>query len=481
MDLAVKQKSYPLSESFVLLTDEMIIMKRMMWLFITLLLIITACGRTKGHSKAEDIEMGHMPENNSIITLDSSTKSEHLISSQNGGVISIPCGANGRMDIGFIGGAVDQDVVFEVSSINLSTGFCLEEKGLQSNVELKIPASICYVTLDEIPQDTMIVKYDDNGTGYSVIPTQRVQIGDVNGIIAFVDGFSSYGIGSVSKAEMDEMANSLEEAGFDWVLRIDDKIQDKVGAYMTYEVAALIEMRNTEAPNPRVMQGTYRGQAVIRQFQDVTFEGETFYGVTEGKDMEAEFTLHPVFQTFEPEPGSDLPMLCGLVAESYAGKGILKLKKVISEGSNGDNSGINIMDLVDPLANQWGIPVPRSIDMETTFTVTTDGPMAYFTCYIEGVGPVTLTGSIVGYGKKSKEEPKVELEPLKELELEPLVVDKKQNNQEPNPEIEDDYMEDLPPWDDDLRFHENEDGSVDYDIDGDGEPDIRLSPLIIKR
>ena len=312
-------------------------MRRVVGLFISLLLVIASCGCAKIHTKAADIKIDHISKSNSAV-LDSSTKSEHLISSQDGGVISIPCGANGRLDIGFIGGAVDQDEIFEVSSTNLSTGFYLEKKGLQGSVDLNIPASICYVTLDEIPQDTMIVKYHNNEVGYLVIPTQRVQIGDVNGIIAFVDGFSGYGIASVSQAEMDEMANTLEEVGFDWVLRIDDMIQDRIGPYMTFEVAALIDMRNTEAPNPRVMQGTYHGEAVIRQFQDVTFEGETFYGVTEGRDIEAEFTLHPIFQIFEPEPDSNLPMLCGLVVESYAGKGVLRLKKVVSEESMGCSS-----------------------------------------------------------------------------------------------------------------------------------------------
>lgn len=393
-------------------------------------------------------------------------------------MISVACGTNGRLDIGFMGGAVDQERVFEVSSTNLSTGFFLEEKGTDGHVNLKMPASICYVSLDEIPQNTMIVKYHNDGKGYSVIPTQRIQMDGVNGLIAFVDSFSGYGIKSVSQAELDEMANSLEEAGFDWVLRIDDKVQGEMGPYVIYEVAGLIEMKNTEAPNPRVMQGPYRGQAVMRDFMDITVEGQTVYTVVERSDREAEFTLYPVFESYEPEPGSGLPMLCGLVAKSYAGKGVLKLRQEIKEGQALDQGGINILDIVDPLANQWGTPIPKVVDSEMPFTVTTEGPMAYFNFNMDQIGPITLTGSIVGYPKKP-EEPE---EAPRDLELAPLVVDKKVTNQEPKPEPEDDdtdYEEFSP--EEDLRFHENEDGSVDYDSDGDGEPDIRLSPLVVKR
>lgn len=475
-------------------------MKRVVGLFTVLVIIIATSGCTKETHEmenviVEDVAIENTAKNNTIVTVDQSKMIEYPISSEDGGVISISYGDNARIDIGFMAGAVDKDVVFEVSPTNLLPGFYLEEKGLVGGIDLKMPASICYVTSDEIPKDTVIVKYHDDGKGYSVVPTQQVQMSGVNGLIAFVDGFSGYGVKSVTQSELDKMANDFEKSGFDWVLRIDDNTQELVGTYMSYEVLALIEMRNTEAPNPRVMQGTYRGQAVMREFVDITFEGLDVYSMIEGSDREVEFTLHPIFEIYEPEPDSGLPMLCGLVAESYAGKGVLNLIKEISGEPAIGSGGTNILDIVDPLANQWGVANPKVTQMEIPFTVKTDGPMAYFTYHIEQVGAITLTGSIIGYPKVPQRQSDKLPEPFPEIELEPLRVDKKPENQNTKPEIEDDYTDyDFETEDDDMdydfetkndyeedsRFHENEDGSVDYDADGDGEPDIRLSPLIVK-
>lgn len=199
---------------------------------------------------------------------DESLKEEHIIDSETSKVITFPCGNNARLDIAFTEGSVESERTFELSPVKASSignnqyaGFYLTEKGSEESVEIKAPASICYMTKDEIPEDMRIVKFGENGQEDIVVPGYRVKTKDGNGLIAFVNSFSGYGVKKVSKVQIERMANMLQESGFDWVLDVDDhyKVMLPDGSETMLQLRMVME--NTTSPYFYSMQGKYNGQA----------------------------------------------------------------------------------------------------------------------------------------------------------------------------------------------------------------------------
>src|SRR5690606_29304427 len=158
-------------------------------------------------------------------TFDESLKEELVINPEASEVITFQFGDNSRLDISFTEGSVENERAFEVSPISSSSigkdnyaGFYLTEKGTTGNVEVNAPATICYMTTDEIPDDVRIVKYGEDGEEDMVVPGYRIKTKEGNGLMAFVNSFSGYGVKKVSKGQIARMADMLEKYGFDWIL-----------------------------------------------------------------------------------------------------------------------------------------------------------------------------------------------------------------------------------------------------------------------
>ena len=379
-------------------------------------------------------------------------------------VLSVACGENARIDISLPAGVFGSDKLLELIPLEggdlLVPGFSLNEKG-GSNLTLQAPAGICYVTTGDLPENACIVKYSHDNQYTKPVPTHRFQWGKTSGLVAFVNEFSSYGVRVVTKAELEEMADELEDKGFHWRLLIEDKdgfnetnSDEWITGETNYQASLDMVLFNIDAPSPYVMHGQYRGAAKMVSDVKVTMEGAPmFFSIVEATDDNASLTLYPVFQEYEPEPASGLPPLSGLIPIRYEGKGTLHMKDPIDLGPEMSEHGINLMTVAREF-EQSGIDLPGLQEENLPVTIVTEGPIAYVTLALKEGRSLTFTGSIVGRSADQK------------IEIVPLVPESgKENKQVEKSET---------------TCIENPDGSFDYDMDGDGIIDFTLYPLIYK-
>lgn len=433
------------------------------WILITIFIFLTGCGNQQLHDAPVPSVSDSMMES-SAISQTNDNKTEYHILAQETQVLSVACGENARLDISLPAGALESDKVLELIPLEdgdfLVPGFSLNEKG-GNGLILQAPAGICYVTSDELPENACIVKYSENGKDYTLIPSQRYQRGETSGLVAFVQSFSSYGVRVVTKDELEEMADELERTGFHWRLKVEDKdgfteinSDDWVTGETNYEASLDMVLFNIDAPSPYVMHGQYRGAAKMVSDVKVTMEGAPmFFSIVEATDEMASLTLYPVFEEYEPDPGSGLPPLSGLIPIRYEGKGTLHMKNPKDLGAEVSEHGINLMTVVREF-EQSGLDLPGLQEESFPVTIVTEGPMAYVTLTLKEGRSVTFTGSIVGTSADQK------------IEIVPLVPDVGQ---------EDKQVEESK-----TTCTENPDGSYDYDMDGDGKTDFTLYPLITK-
>lgn len=410
----------------------------------------------------------HVPKVNESPTETSSdpppsgNEKEYLILAQEAQVLSIACGENARLDISLPIGVLGNDRILELIPLEggdfIAPGFSLNEKG-EKSLTLQAPAGICYVTSDELPENACIVKYSQDRQDTRPVPTQRFQWGKTSGIVAFVHEFSSYGVRVVSKEELSKMADEMERAGFHWKLRVDDKdgfTETNTDEWITgetiYEATLDMTLANTEVPAPYVMHGPYKGTAKMLSDVRVTMEGAPmFYSLVEATDEAAYLTLYPIFQEYEPVPGSGLPPLSGLIPVGYEGKGTLHMKDPKDLGGVAGEHGINLMEVARAF-EQGGLDLPELQEEIFPVSIVTEGPMAYVTLALKEGRSVTFTGSITGVSAEQK------------MEIVPLIPDAEQKNKKAEKSK--------------TTCTENEDGSYDYDMDGDGITDFTLYPLI---
>jgi hypothetical protein len=151
--------------------------------------------------------------------LDESNTAQYNISIGSGGYLSVENG-DSRFDIVFSPGSLESDSTFEAvpykqsgqnDSGYVSPGFFLSQKGSGEEITLKSPASICFTTDAQIPKNTMLVKYNENENTYTPIPSHRVSINGVQGLIALTEGFSGYGVKTLSQDEIGKMGDDLAQ------------------------------------------------------------------------------------------------------------------------------------------------------------------------------------------------------------------------------------------------------------------------------
>lgn len=426
---------------------------RIVLIFLCVSLLLVGCGQShQGGEGPSEVE------SNKII--------EYQVSASEGEIISVPCGDNARIDISLPAGAMSGSTTLELAPLQskpdkgwIAAGFHLNEEG-ENGVLLQSLASISYVTSDELPENASIVKYSDDGKSYKPIPSQRYETADAFGLIAFVESFSAYGVKAVTDAELEEMSDEMEEKGFNWVLEVDDmagfteQYSGEISGSTSYEAYLDMVLVNSESPSPFVMNGPYSGYATMQSKATLTVDGTPFgFSLVEAKDDTASFTLYPVFEQYLPEPGSGLPPLSGLVPIRYEGEGVLYMRNAKDIGTGGQD-GLNVLDLARQMEAQYGIGSPPIQDEHIPFTVVTEGPMAYLRLQVSNGASLTMVGSIVGYSKGQR----------------PVIVPlptEEQRNREPLPKTE-------------TSQYQDENGTIHYDLDGDGQTDFSLFPLDIR-
>lgn len=389
------------------------------------------------------------------------SETEYRALAQESQVFSVACGENARLDIFLPAGALGSDTLLDLKALEggNAPGFSLNEKG-GKGLTLQAPAAICYVTSGELPENACIIKYSDNGKGYTPVPSQRFRRGETSGLVAFVQSFSSYGVKVVTDEELSAMADELERTGFHWVLSVDDKngftetYEEEVITETIYEATLDMTLVNVKAPTPYVMHGNYQGAAKMLSDVKVRMDGAPmFFSLVEATDDMASITLYPVFQEYEPEPGSGLPPLVGLIPVRYEGEGTLHMKNPVDKGETVSEHGINFMEVARQF-EEGGLDLPGLQEEDIHVIVITEGPMAYVTLVLQQGKSVTFTGSIVGVSAEQK------------IEIAPLIPDAGQQNKQVEKTK--------------TTCTENADGSYDYDMDGDGKIDFTLYPLITK-
>jgi|GEM_PF-1339152 len=440
---------------------------------------------TKKPSQDPDEQQGDIADDSSGKTsshrFDASKKVDLALKPGENQTVSLPWGDNALLEITFTDGAVNEDTVFEITpEVDNGSGypgFHLSEKGGSESVRINYPASICYMTTDEIPEDLRIVKYSEAGAFDLIVPSYRVKTEKGNGLIAFVNSFSAYGVKRVTKADIEYTADAHESYGFDWVLRIDDeyKIMTPDGAEAIF--ACKISMENTTAPSSFTMQGLYQGEAMFATGVVQLETGEYIDGMEIPLafamfecDRNAQFTLLPVLDA--KEDANPLAPI-SLRHRDYAGKAMFSMKiealGFMGEDFDGDDEGVNQEPEDYPVA------------------VITRGPMAYATVDYPGLGVLTFKGSITGHGKKTEDEIRERIEiaplnydsPVKEIQADNYSVDLNGDGKS-DAGANYNYIDDRLEYDrdgdgkTDITVTQNADRSIDYDTDGDGEADIIL-------
>ncbi|MGI6124307.1 MAG: FG-GAP repeat domain-containing protein [Acetivibrionales bacterium] len=441
-------------------------------------------GEENSSSEAYQSDNENLSDNNGL-QLDESRKQECKVSSGKGQTITMPCGDNARLEISFVEGSVSEDTVFEITPIKTGKdgypGFHLNQKGSNKDVQVDYPVSICYMTTSEVAEDLRIVKFNENGDDYIIVPTYRVEAGESKGLIAFVNSFSAYGVKKVTKSDIEHAADWHELYGFDWEMNVDDQYK-MIGPDGTeLFLGCNICMVNKSAPSSFTMQGQYTGEAILGigavQFNTGTFvEGmELPLAVTLfWSDRNANLELLPIF---EKEEEADPLKPISLKHRDYVGKGILNLTLDNLEFMGKDH------EKGDPgMVDDEPEPYPVS--------VVTRGPIAYVIFEYPEIGPFKFKGSIVGHGKKTEKElpQRIEIAPLdynspmKDHEPDDYTVDLNNDSnpdvgvkQDSNGRIEYDGDGDKKT---DVTVTTDSDGIISYDTDGDGKPDIILTPLI---
>lgn len=421
------------------------------------------------------------------LVLDDSQKADYTVTSKDNTLITLPCGSDAKLEVSFPMGAVDNDRQLTVTPVKsapgkdddyLSKGFFIAEKASTESVVINRPASIYYITSNDIPEDVSIIKYDETGNGYKVVPTQCFEMNGCHGLITFVDSFSAYGVKKVTQQEREAMYDRITDSGFNWHLEIDDHF--RVIAEDGTDLTLIFKMfaDNRESPGYLAMSGPYKGQAALGLYfmKDVGAELEgmeipAVAGLVE-KDDKASITLYPIL---DPELGENA--LPSLKFNDYTGKGklLLTLDMVGFMGLDGDDG-----EVIEDIS-------------EVPFSIITRGPIAYATLNYEGYGYMSFKGSIVGQARVEGEEPNPP-----ELEIAPLVAQDEISHYEPedySADLNDDGRPDasLEPdgkadihYDNngdgktDITVWENEDGSFSYDENGDGKADLTLFPLTKK-
>ncbi len=443
-------------------------------------LFLAGCSNRLNGPKASEQGSTDEPIVAQKLILDDAETAEHKIPTT-GGFISISDN-EGRFDIVFTEGSVEKDKIFNVSPIKsipnkneeyLSTGFYLSENGSKDHVELKMPASICYSTDKELPANAMIVKYNEDGSEYSIIPTQRISIDGVNGLIAMVQSFSGYGVKTVTQEEIDQMGDELVKEGFDWVLKVDDEYTKEIPGVDAGEVnftASLeLSMENTEGKDSWTMHGPYKGDASLSVGVDISVEGQSFSSSFIGNVENESFTLYPVPKVYEAT-GDGLPLV-GLVPEFYMGIGSLNFKwsHVQSE-----NEGTDVVDIMGMFGASGDMA-----DQTVTFTVITNGPYAEVTLVdFNMLGPMEYDGLIVGHGKDAQKEP--DPIPLEDL----AARYREKMEREAQVKSNSDGSVSLDKNGDgknEITVSTTESGSFSYDMNGDGVEDFELAPLEVKK
>lgn len=413
------------------------------------------------------------------ILYDKSKTTQYNIPST-GGFISISNNEE-RFDIVFTENSIEKDMTFNVSPINkipnknqefFSYGFYLSEKGSDDSVKLKMPASICYTTSKEIPNNTVIVKYNEDGNGYNVVPTQRITIKGVNGLIATVQSFSGYGIKTVTQEEINKMGDMMLESGLDWVLKVDDEvimnIPGEEGGEVNFSTNLQLSLENTERKDSWAMYGAYKGDACLKIGVDISIEDQNFSSNFIGNAENESFRLYPVLKIYDTADGG-LPLV-GLVPENYMGIGILHFKW---DHVKTDNGGADIVDI----AGLFGVTGDAQ-EQSVMFSVVTNGPYAELVLVdFNNLGPLVYDGIIIGHEKNNpKDLDSVELVDLAEKYRDKISRDKKITDNSDGSVSYDKNGDGK----NTITVNQTENGSLNYDINGDGEYDIELAPLTIK-
>ncbi len=322
----------------------------------------------------------------------------------------------------------------------------------------------------------MIIKYNEDGSGYSVVPTQRINIKGVNGLIAMVQSFSGYGVKTVTQEEIDKMGDETISTGLDWTLKVDDEFKNEIigegdiEGGLTFISNLLLSMENTQRKDSWMMHGTYTGEAHLAIGVDIYLEGEIYNSSNFTGDVQNEsFVLYPVPTVYDTG-GDGLPLV-GLVPEYYMGAGILHLKWSHVPSQKG------AMDIVD-VAGMMGTPMDIT-EKDVAFTVITNGPYAEvelldFSMY----GSVVHKGIIVGHGKDTpKESDSVPLEDLAARYREKMAREAQiKSNSDGSVSIDKNGD-----GKDTITINISEDSSLRYDTNGDGVYDIEIAPLEVKR
>ena len=419
--------------------------------------------------------------------LDESNTAQYNISIGSGGYLSVENG-DGRFDIVFSPGSLESDSTFEAvpykqsgqnDSGYVSSGFFLSQKGSGEEITLKSPASICFTTDAQIPKNTMLVKYNENENTYTPIPSHRVSISGVQGLIALTEGFSGYGVKTLSQDEIDKMGDDLAQKGFNWVLTSQDDylkvIPGEEGGEVRYTAHLEMNLKNTRGTDAWLMQGLYQGMASLLVGTEIFVEGETFYSDFFGETAETNFTLYPVLKVYPSANGG--PELIGLVPDYYIGSGTLHFKW---NHVKSQKAGHDILDMGAML----GMSSELS-EQAVSFSLITSGPFVEITLLdFNTFGPMTFKGMIVGHGRgPSATEPKTPPAPqLEALDISQRCHDDLLRMAEVSVNPDGDIgLYSNNDGISELTVSQGDDGSYLYDLNSDGERDLELVPLVFDK
>ena len=366
--------------------------------FLTVLIVITSILQTACHTDStgreeREPESGNVEQISEAVSrleIDRHNAVSSMLSVREGGFASLTLPDKSEARVMFSPESIEKDVSFNVSPVIslpleddavISRGFDIEFQEAGNAAAFSFPAVIQFVFDRALPEGASIVKYSNEGKDYLPVRSTITSRDGLTYLTAGVTGFSAYGVRELTSAEIEALADQLEEKGFDWVIRIDDK---KEGVVSPDGTQCTMIFRMSAVNSGDFFMDNFKGEA---SFLSVGAKevGAVIpaAGAMEVKDSDVEFSLvAPLDPPIKTEDG--LTTIEPLVKRDWTSSGKFRF----------------VMSMVGFMGIEMEVDDADQDAFEVPYEVSIYGPQAVVTLRIPGFEEMDFRGSIIGHGKK---------------------------------------------------------------------------------
>ncbi|HET6352033.1 MAG TPA: hypothetical protein VFG89_07890 [Coriobacteriia bacterium] len=393
--------------------------------FVLIIALVALCGCSGGggSSAGKPSEEGPPKQGDSAATsafeLDSMAAITREVTAEGGGGVAIKPTKDSIVRVNFPAKSLAKDSPVVVTPLKkapvegtLAAGCMVSGPG-GATLQMSGPAFVTYTVAGELPKDTAIIRYSEDGKSFEALPSTVETNGKATVVTAAVDHFSPFGLGKGSR-------KNDGTSDYNWVVHVNDTYT--FSDAMTQKLTVNLTATNTSGK----LTGNYKGTATSTTSGSMTGAKGSAKNVGSAKGSikfymtsYIEDPLAPVTDESQPDPlasltGVDVPDKDKLAPLEPEDPNLAPLEPTAPKddgppkppGGSADLQGegsITMGGQGTATATAKGVSKSAGHGSSDTLAVTVfvSGPQVYLYCsFPDDLGRATFKGYLLGEGKK---------------------------------------------------------------------------------